>query len=244
MMMLSYILVLAILLCGSVFADEVAQSPKPSPWDREGWNTSPVIREACSGIHEWYLCAAAAESAFIAMNPTVTHASGILRISLSNGKELTFNDNVDTGGYMYLGMVSPLPFHLVLFSYEDNYYMLINADTGWRTSIDAFPVVSPNKEQVATAVPDFRGDRPNAVQIWSVESDTLRLDYSLNGYEDSHPNISVLAWGPKHPLWLGSDTLRCDVICQTRDGGRLDQVMTVWRSGNGWTYAFSDVPGK
>jgi hypothetical protein len=233
-------LVILILSCGAVFAKDDSYS-EWSAWDQEGWNASPIIREACSGIQRWYLCAAAAESAFLALNPTITHELGILRIPLRNGKKLDFTDRVETGGYTYLGMISPLPYHLVLFSYEETHYTLVNADTGWQTHAYAFPVVSPNNRLVATARPDFRGDLENAIRIWSVESDTLLQVFLLDGHEVAHPDTSINGWGPEHPAWIGSDTLRCDVFCSTKDGGRVDQVIDVWRSAKGWAYAFSDV---
>jgi hypothetical protein len=171
------------------------------------------------------------------LNPTITHHSGVLRIPLANGKELSFKDE-ETGGYRYLGMIPPLPFHLVLFSYEETDYTMINSKTGWSIAIDAFPVVSPNNKFVATAIPDWRGDRRNAIKILSVRGDTLRLDYSLDAWKTAHPDTNISHWAPEHPTWLGNDTLRCDVEFLREDQSRGEQSVFVVRFNDEWKPSF------
>jgi hypothetical protein len=238
-------LIIVLVAAGSIsLANEETQYSERSSWDREGWNASPIIREACSGIDRWALCGAAAESAFLFLHPTITHQSGVLRIPLANGKELSFKDSQDTGGYRYLGMISPLPFHLVLFAYEETSYAMINSKTGWSISIDAFPVVSPNNKFIATAIPDWRGDRPNAIQILSVVGDTLRLDYLLDAWKAAHPDTNISAWAPKHATWLGNDSLRCDVSFLRKDQSLGDHYVFVVRSSDEWEPHFEDQSNR
>lgn len=222
----------------SLAADPSSEYNESDLWDSEGWNASPLIRQLCDGLRPWERCSAAAESAFLSTHAEVRRDRPRLIITLANGRSVVFDDCLGLGGYTYLGAIDPLRYHLVMYAYEETDYYLVNTDTGWQARVDAFPVVSPGGEWIATARPDLeRGDLPNRVQVWAVVRDTLCLDYTLDGREAAHPDTSVSRWRPLHPRWLDASTLAFDVRVQRRDRWRIfpGDAMAVRHSRNGWS---------
>jgi hypothetical protein len=231
----------------SLAADPSSEYDESDLWDNEGWNTSPVIRQVCDGLRPWELCSAAAESAFLSTHHEVRRNRQRLIIALANGRTVVFDDCMHLGGYTYLGTIDPLRYHLVMFSYEETIYHLVNMDTGWQARVDAFPVVSPSGEWIATARTDLeRGDLPNRVQVWAVAGDTLRADYVLDGRDAAHPDTSVSTWGPLHPRWLNLSTLAFDVRVVRGPPNRWrvfpGDPMAVRHNRNGWSIVTEMVP--
>lgn len=219
-------------------ADSASEYNEENPWHNQGWNASPVIREICGGGVSWDRCLAAAESTFLSAHPEVRKHDERLVINLENGRNVVFEGSLAYGQFTYLGTIDPLRFHLVMFYEEDIHYHPVGRASGWQTTINAYPVVSPDRAWLATACLDLeRGDFPNRVQIWAVEGDTLRSDYILDGREAAHPDTSVWRWGPQHPRWIDSNTLVFDVrVLRDRNQwvGFPADSMAVRHGPDGW----------
>lgn len=136
---------------------------------------------------------------------TVRRTGDTLFITLDNSKTVKYitepylegSDNCTL--YKYLGKVKGLNYHLIYVGlYEAFTYLMVNGNSGKETYICGEPSVSPNKKQVAAACFDLQaGFVFNGVQVYSVETDSLKLNWSRE----------LTKWGADNIAWLNDTNL-------------------------------------
>ena len=112
---------------------------------------------------------------------------------------------------------------------EGRSFLLVHDSTGRRVSIDAPPIVSPDRARFATSSIDLvAAYDPTRLVIWRVTGDTAATEWSLE------PD----RWGrgPSNARWLGADTLAFVKKHATDDPDRVwREEARVVRAGGTWT---------
>lgn len=101
----------------------------------------------------------------------------------------SFRDHLEGIGYFLLHRQA----------YEGQDYELIHIRSGKQFPVHQLPVISPDRLRIVTASAGLSGAHSvNAVQIWRVRPDGLRLEFEL------HPRD----WEPSDAVWLDAQTIR------------------------------------
>jgi hypothetical protein len=132
-------------------------------------------------------CATAIEARQIPLtHGRVRRDSAGLQLRLSNGRTLTVvNDTVDTSGawpswFHYLGTSDALGYHVLWAQHtEGGTIRIVNARSGWSADISDLPIASPDRRRFVTASQAMERYNPERLQVWRVEGDTLRPEWSL-----------------------------------------------------------------
>jgi hypothetical protein len=123
-------------------------------------------------------------------------------VKLKNGAIKRLVDNpVDDGRYILYTFQSKLAdLSFLVFKiqyYEGSQVLLLDEIKGNEYFINDEPKLSPKNKFIATASLDLEAQyNPNALNIWQISPDTLKLVYS----------IKPKNWGPSDLVWL-SDSL-------------------------------------
>jgi hypothetical protein len=115
---------------------------------------------------------------------------GEIRLSLGNGKTVTFRD--DAGGCddgyehctVYRLLQAPSGcrcFPISEAHYEGGFYYLIDAETGRRTNLPYEPIFSADGKKILILNNDVTGDFPgDRIEIWRRQDDTAVKEWTLS----------------------------------------------------------------
>jgi hypothetical protein len=83
---------------------------------------------------------------------------------------------------------SALGYYVLSAQYDEGSAVrLVNARTGWSVEIAGLPTVSPDRRRFVTLSLGHERYNPERVQVWLVQGDTLRKEWSLvPEYDDPH----------------------------------------------------------
>ena len=114
-----------------------------------------------------------------------------LHLRLTNGRTKSVVDDTASAqptGFFYLGVCSALGYYVLSAQYDEGSAVhLVNARTGWSVEIANLPTVSPDRRRFVTLSLGHERYDPERVQVWLVQGDTLRKEWSLvPEYDDPH----------------------------------------------------------
>ena len=170
---------------------------------------SPVALDSlCTGLDNSYACAQAIEAHQLSKPQIARFATRTptgLHLLLSNGRTHTVKDTgkPDDSSAILFSFRDHLEgigyFLLHRQEYEGAGYVLIHARSGKRFPLQELPVISPDRLRIVTASAGLSGAySANAVQIWRVRPDGLRLEFELR------PE----GWEPSDAVWLDAQTIQ------------------------------------
>lgn len=203
-MRLNHRRIVEVLVLVAVFvATPIAQAKSQS----SGAIAPPVgLDSLCIGTDNSYDCAQVIEKHQLAkpkIARVATRTPTGLRLQLLDGKGRTmlvredpdsshrfsFRENLSGPGYYLL--------HRQSHEWVD--YVLINARSGKRFTLQERPVVSPDGSRLVTASAGLSGmSAGNAVQVWRIKPSGLELEFELAPKD----------WEPTDPRWLNNRTIQ------------------------------------
>ncbi|RPI05219.1 MAG: hypothetical protein EHM64_07265 [Ignavibacteriae bacterium] len=135
-------------------------------------------------------------------------------IKLKSGTIKMLVDNKEEGGnyisYSYKNKLPGLPFFVFAVQYyEGSQVLLINGANGNEYFINNEPRLSPDNKFLVTASLDLEAHyNPNELNVWQIESDTLKLVFSIKPSD----------WGPSDPMWVSNRSLNFNKNIFNRNG--------------------------
>lgn len=186
----------------------------------------------CDTINNSFRCARAIEERALPGSRVAERHGDTLVLELADGDTARLVDRPGEGG------------DVVHFSYQDHWpdrgyvviqqqyyegseYLLVDDQTGARTTVPERPLPAPGGDRFAVLSFDLEaGYGPNTLQIWQFTAEGPRMEWETN------PDT----WGPTEGRWAGPHRLEFTRACPavpddaTECGGRA----TVERSGSDW----------
>lgn len=96
--------------------------------------------------------------------------------------------------------------------YEGGSYVLIDARSGIRTSIQSPPVISPDSKRFATSSFGYPADyEPTGIQIWNLLGLSPKLEYSID--------LTTETWGPGVVTWQSPTSIKGTRLLKDRSTG-------------------------
>ena len=162
------------LVAGAVAAD---------PWFSYGY---PRFERVCEGIRNAGECAARIETSQLASNRNaVERVPKGIHIRTRSGGLVELKDGppgVSGWSYFYRELRSESYSHVIFIGrYEGTSWMLVDAESGHRTALQAPPIVSPDHQRFVTISMDLDASyNPNSVRIWVMAAGAPRLEWELS----------------------------------------------------------------
>ncbi len=161
---------------------------------------------------------------------SVVKNKGKLIIALANNKKvilkdsLADSDNVEQVIYTYIEHLKDVGFYVIKAQhYETSEYLLINDKTGYKVKIWEKPKLSPDKKHIVASSNSLVYDAmPNGIQMWSLQSGTLNLEWEYKQDE----------WEPDSIVWAGNSSLYFikkipDFVSKTRKEEKYFMALTM-----------------
>jgi len=197
-----------------------------------------VRQHICLSIDNSEDCARTIEQRLLAQPNLPVHRKdpGTLVFDLQSGKHIVLHDSVTEGtdyvGYSYAGYLGPIHAYLVEVQfYEGGSWVLVREPSGQRVGIAGPPTVAPDSVRFVALSSDLVAHYdPTCIEVWSVQSDTIVLEWSLD--------LGESAWGPTGATWLSNDSIRIATeLAPDISEGRAGPPALVVRAKDGWKLA-------
>lgn len=195
----------------------------------------------CDGAPRWQECVRQKERGFVQTVPGVERRGDQLVINPRAGTPVRLQDSVGAHGvghhYVYSAFLPAIDAHLVEVQlYEGGGHLLVSRRTGRLTSLDAPPILAPDRSRFVTASYDTEaGYDPNRIQIRKLDADSAVLEWEME----------PIMWGPTDPQWLDDSTLT--IVRQPAlghpDSTQLARPLLLRRRAGAWLAdSLSDAP--
>jgi hypothetical protein len=151
-----------------------------------------------------------------------------LTFSLQNGGQKVLKSNLteedNTVEYIFIGSLDAIGYWEVLvFYYESFGYVLVNQRNGAEVDVWNKPVVSPDHQFVLCGSLDIEaGFIPNGFQLWSVEKDSLKLQWEK---QIENWGVEKIIWTRDNYIW-GEQMYRDNVSGELKT--RLIRMRLFW----------------
>lgn len=170
----------------------------------DGPDVSQLRGELCDTLRNSFECARAIEARQLPRLDRVRRVGDTLSLSLSGGDTVRLVDRSDSPAevesFSYQGHWSGEGYFLVHIQYyEGSSFLLVDDDTGHRTSLADAPLRSPDGRRFAVLSLDLEaGYVPNTLQVWELGDGVPVLEWALEPEE----------WGPTEGRWEGAGAIR------------------------------------
>lgn len=140
-----------------------------------------------------------------------------LLFSLKNGGQKILKSNLteedNTVEYIFIGSLDAIGYWEVLvFYYESFDYLLVNQNNGVEVHVWNKPVVSPDHQYILCGSLDIEaGFIPNGFQLWSVEKDSLKLQWEKQ----------IENWGVENLIWTKDNFIWGEQMYRDNVSGEL-----------------------
>ncbi len=187
------------------------------------------LSNVCKAADDTYQCAKTIEAHQLKKNPTVIRRDALqLDLPLlDRTKTVVIQDSFDIK-YNYIEYLGCLKHHLlhVKYSYHNEAYALVNANTGTLLHFRDLPHIAPDGRRfIARSMDPLPRYERNAIEIWRVKDTEIVQEWSLAPKE----------WGPGEPTWLDADTIRVDKFPLLDKARQLKTAeLTIGRSDGTW----------
>jgi len=194
-------------------------------------DTTPGIDPLCPGVENSLECARMIERvALRADRPDVRRSGDSLLLRLRDGSYRALVDSGDGDEvvrFSYRQHLRDLGLYVVHEQYyEGSAYNLVSDRSGRSFYAPELPVVSPNRERLASASAELEtGYSPNQLLVWRVTGDSVAAEFELK------PD----GWGMADPVWVNDTTLRVTkVVPDPRTGEHRRSPLTVRLRAGRW----------
>jgi len=204
-----------------------------------------TLDDLCSGIENSLECAREIERYQLRKQENtarVKRAGARLELRLADGRWLEISDAQKPGDetsviqFNFREFLPEIDCYLLHRQhYEGADYLLIHARAGSRYELHDVPVVSPDRQRLATASDGVAGGyNPNAVQIWRLTKDGLELEQTLELEE----------LGPSNPQWIDNRTIRLTLRDIPDARGQRRTSSAILKRNGEWRFEQSAPPSR